>query len=108
MTRLSNRQFPMLEIFSGGSYLKVEDAQLYDQRPFRSMLIRKWVAYMPGKGFHITDLGKSAYREFLNTDIGRKNPHLPLTAYFDPTAYGLRMPSKKARVHMMPKKATAA
>jgi len=97
----------MLEIFSGGQYLSVEDAQLYDQRPFRSMLIRKWISYMPQKGFRITDLGKAAYKEFFNTDIGRKNPTLPLTAYFDPTAYGLR-PSKKAKVHVITRRNRAA
>jgi len=106
VTRLSNRQYPMLEIFSGGSYLKIEDAQLYDQRPFRSMLIRKWISYDPGKGFHITDAGRAAYNEFFNTDIGRKNPALPLTAYFDPTAYGLRLP-KKAKVHVLKRKQAA-
>jgi hypothetical protein len=98
MTRLSNRQFPMLETFVTGVYMSISDAQLYDQRPFRSMLIRRWIAYKPGRGFHITAEGRKAHEEFHHTDIGRKNPRLPLTAYFDPTAYGLRVPEK---VHVM-------
>ena len=46
MTRLSNRQFPMLRLFTEltpGKCLTV--AQAFDQRPLRSMLYRKWVAY---------------------------------------------------------------
>jgi hypothetical protein len=98
MTRLSNRQYPLLETFATGVYMSIEDAQLFDQRPFRSMLIRKWVAYKPGRGFHITTEGRAAREEFLHTDIGRKDPSLPLTAYFDPTAYGLRVPAIPKRI----------
>jgi hypothetical protein len=108
MTRLSNLQFPMLQTFVGGEFMRIEQAMGFDQRPFRSMLIRKWVAYKPGRGFHITKDGSRAYHEFLNTDIARKNPLLPLTAYFDPTAYGLKEPltarataRKKAQVHVI-------
>jgi hypothetical protein len=78
-------------------YMTIDEAQQFDQRPFRSMLIRKWAAYRPGRGFHITREGKQAMLEFLQTDIMRKNPTLPLTAYFDPTAY------ERRRVHIMPK-----
>lgn len=104
MTRLSNRQYPMLRAFidgGAGFYMRIEEAQTYDQRPFRSMLIQKWVAYTPGRGFHITREGRDAWNEFLTTDIARKNPSMPLTAYFDPTAYGLAKP-KRARVHVLP------
>jgi len=77
-------------------HMSVEQAQHWDQRPFRSMLIRKWIVYSPGrKGFHITRDGMQAYNEFLHTDIGRKNVNLPLTAYFDATAYGLHKPVRK-------------
>lgn len=100
MTRLSNRQHPMLEAFvemPSDRYMNVEEAQRYDQRPFRSMLIRGWIAYRPGRGFHITREGRDAWNEFHRTEIWRKNPTLPLTAYFDPTAYGLRVvPRKKS------------
>jgi hypothetical protein len=98
MTRLSNRQFPMLKmLFDNGSdgFMSIDEAQHFDQRPFRSMLIRKWCAYRPGRGFHITKEGKAAMYEFQTTEIVRKNPSLPLTAYFDPTAYGLHVPQRR-------------
>ena len=31
MTRLSNRQYPMLETFITGIYMRVDEAQHYDQ-----------------------------------------------------------------------------
>lgn len=91
MTRLSNLQYPMLETMATGVYLSIAQAQHYDQRPFRSMLMREWIAYKPGRGFHITEAGRKAYNEFHHTSIERRNPTLPLTAYFDPTAYGLTL-----------------
>ena len=97
MTRLSNRQHPMLEAFvelGSQRYMSIEEAQRYDQRPFRSMLIQEWIAYRPGRGFHVTREGIDAWNEFHRTEIWRKNPTLPLTAYFDPTAYGLRVVKK--------------
>lgn len=92
---LSNRQLPMLEALAGTDYMKIDEAQQFDQRPFRSMLIREYAAYTPGKGFHITSKGRDARKTFYETDIVRKNPTLPLTAYFDPAAYGLAAPKKK-------------
>jgi hypothetical protein len=77
-------------------FMSIVDAQRWDQRPFRSMLVQGWVAYRPGRGFHITKTGRAAYHEFLNTDIGRKDATLPLTAYFDAAAYGLK-PSRPAK-----------
>jgi len=56
MTRLSNRQFPMLKAFADRSYMSVESAQLYDQRAFRSMLVRGWITYHAKRGFQITEL----------------------------------------------------
>lgn len=108
MTRLSNRQYPMLRAFIDGGrgfFMAIEEAQTYDQRPFRSMLIQEWVAFSPGRGFHITQKGRDAWAEFLSTDIARKNPSLPLTAYFDPTAYGLSKRKQKADVHALGKSA---
>jgi hypothetical protein len=96
MTRLSNRQFPLLEAFDAVEYMTLDEAAAFDQRPFRSFLIRKYIAWKPSRGFHITQAGKDARKEFYNTDIIRANPNLPLTAYFDPTAYGLK-PRAKAR-----------
>jgi hypothetical protein len=83
------------------SHMSIDDAMLYDQRPFRSMLIQEWIAFRPGRGFHITKKGRAAWEEFERTEIWRKNPTLPLTAYFDPTAYGLKIPERRARVHVM-------
>lgn len=106
MTRLSNRQYPMLQMFATGGtgyHMSIEDAQQWDQRPFRSMLIQKWVVFRPGRGFHITREGLAAYHEFLNTDIARKNASLPLTKYFDATAYGLNKPRRKAKLLEMKK-----
>lgn len=92
MTRLSNRQYPMLEALAAVDYITYSEAQAFDQRPFRSMLIRKYMAYKPGKGFHLTQAGRDARKEFYDTDILRRNRNLPLTAYFDATAYGLTKP----------------
>jgi len=111
MTRLSNRQYPMLRVFIEGGpqfYMSIEQAQRYDQRPFRSMLIRGWIAYRPGKGFHGTREGAAAWVEFHETEIARKNPTLPLTAYFDPTAYGLSKQDAKFTLHQGGKKRSAA
>jgi len=98
MTRLSNRQYPMLKAFADmalGEFMSIEAAKAFDQRPFRSMLIQQWVAFTPRHGFHITKKGREAYREFLMTDIARKNPLAPLTAYFDAAAYGLKLVERK-------------
>ena len=97
MTRLSNRQFPMLRVFveaGPASFMTIEEAQHFDQRPFRSMLIQEWIEFRPTRGFHVTRKGLDAWYEFQSTEIGRKNPGMPLTAYFDPTAYGLRIVKK--------------
>ena len=107
---LSNRQYPMVQAFvDGGShfYMQIEDAQSYDQRPFRSMLIREWVAFRPGHGFYLTREGRDAWHDYHATSIQRKNPALPLTAYFDVTAYRMK-PTKKAVVHVMHKRHRAA
>ena len=94
MTRLSNRQWPMLRALYdlGSGFMSISEAQKFDQRPFRSMLLRKWAAFRPGRGFYITREGRAAMHEFQTTEIFRKDPTLPLTAYFDPTAYGLKPP----------------
>ena len=99
MTRLSTLQYNMLKMFAtenANFYMSITVAQQFDQRPFRSMLLQKWIAYRPAKGFHITREGRTAYAEFETHDVTRKNSSLPLTAYFDPTQYGLR-PSRRLR-----------
>jgi hypothetical protein len=80
-------------------YMSIEEAQRFDQRPFRSMLIQGWAAYRPGRGFHVTREGKEAMLEFLQTDILRKNPTGPLTSYFDPSAHAIT--PRNRRVHVM-------
>jgi len=102
MTRLSNRQYAMLRSFAEEAhdyYMKIEDAARFDQRPFRSMLLRGYITYIPALGFRITKVGGAAWREFLMTDIARKNPGLPLTSYFDPDAYGLKKPPARETGH---------
>jgi hypothetical protein len=83
-------------------YMTIEEAQTFDQRPFRSMLIQGWAAYKPGRGFHVTRAGKEAMLEFLQTDIMRKNPTQPLTAYFDPAAY-----ERKRKPHVIARRGAA-
>ena len=101
MTLLSNRQYAMLQAFlnANSSYMTISHAQAFDQRPFRSMLVRKYIEYTPGRGFHITKKGRNAWMEFTSTDIGRKDARMPLTALFDPTAYVLH---RKDNVKAMP------
>jgi|SRR5215471_10798301 len=87
---LSNRQYPMLQVFMDHGdhwYMSVSQACRYDQRPFRSMLVREWIHYVPGRGFYITKAGKEAWRAFHGTQITRRNPLLPLTSYIDPATY---------------------
>lgn len=96
---LSNRQYPTLKLFfDTPEGLSIEEAQRYDQRPFRSMLYRKYVRYFPSvKRFRITADGRNAYLQFLATDILRKNSFGPLTSYFDPSAYrGLKIVTRAA------------
>jgi hypothetical protein len=83
-------------------FMTMEMAQTYDQRAFRSMLIRKYVSYKPGNGFYLTPKGRDAFDQFFSTDIARKNPELPLTAYFDPNAYQLN------KVHVTSRRKAAA
>jgi hypothetical protein len=97
MVRLSALQFEMLRTVAEdiNRYMSIDAARRYDQRPFRSMLVREYLAYIPGKGFRITETGRTAWHDFRHQSISRKNPALPLTAYFDPVAYGLAAPKKK-------------
>ena len=98
---LSQRQFPLLAMFSqSGFHLSIPQAQAIDQRPFRSALVRGYVAYSPTKkGFYCTQKGRDAWETFNSTPIERKDPMRPLTAYFDPTTYQLggKKPAKRAR-----------
>ena len=95
---LSNRQLPMLEALRSTDYISYQDAQIFDQRPFGSMWRRKYMAFRPGKGFHITEEGRQAWRTFHETEIFRKNPFGPLSSYFDAAAYGLDKPRTKLKL----------
>ena len=97
MTRLSTLQYNMLRMFASEDntfHMSIVNAQKFDQRPFRSMLLQEWVAYRPGRGFHITRKGRDAYVDFQDHDITRKNPDLPLTSYFDMEHYGIKATRK--------------
>lgn len=101
MTTLSNRGYPMLREFhvrGAGHVMSVAEAQHYDQRPFRSMLMRGWIEYSPkAKGFRIIDKGRAAWHEFNATAITRQDPSMPLTAYFDAAAFGLSFQKPKRK-----------
>jgi|SRR5215471_1947417 len=99
MVSLSNRGYPMLKMFfdmRDDEYMSREEAQHWDQRPFRSMLVRGYIRYTLNRGFRITRKGQSALRVFIATDIARKDPTKPLTRYFDLNAYKLRVVKKTA------------
>ena len=91
---LSNRTYPMLRMFAtepADYVMSYETAQQFDQRPFRSMLYRQYITYVPQKnGFRITPVGRKAWTDFEMTEIVRKNIHGPLTAFFDPANYRRR------------------
>jgi hypothetical protein len=92
--RLSNLQFTMLATFAEqplNYHMTIEEAAKFDQRPFRSMLVRQYVVFRPGRGFHLTREGRAAHEDFLTTEIWRKNVNGPLTTYFDPTAYSVHV-----------------
>jgi hypothetical protein len=96
----SGRQLKMLQMFADnreGEYLSYSEAHNFDQRPFRSMLIRQWISYRPGRGFHITREGRAALHRLNETDIARNQGSIsqPLTRYFDAVAYGLDHPNKR-------------
>jgi hypothetical protein len=104
MMQLSALQFPTLRHFvEGKPYLSIEEAQALDQRPFRSMLKRAYVAYRPGRGFHITPEGLQAWDDFRFHNYLRTDPTRPLTAYFDQRAYSLAAP----KVHIIKKRRAA-
>jgi hypothetical protein len=76
-----------------GVYLSIEQAQHFDQRPFRSMLIRGWVAYLPGRGFRLRKAG----RRGMNFTILASNEesHHALGAARRAAAYGLAPARRK-------------
>ena len=100
---LSERGWAMIEMFSAHKYISFEDAHLLDQRPFRSMLIRKYIAFKPGRGFHITKEGEDALYRWYHTVVDqRKDTLAPLTKTFNPQDYRL-----DEKVYVMKKRAAA-
>lgn len=83
---LSNRGYTMLMVFATeNSYYRmtIEQAGQFDQRAFRSMLMREYVVWdRVNKGFRLTSIGRDAFVKFQETDILRKVASLDLTAYF--------------------------
>src|SRR5215471_9772865 len=61
---------------------------------FRDGSVTSWTR------LRITREGREAWEEFQRTEIWRKNPTLPLTAYFDPVAYGL-VATGKSKLHVV-------
>ena len=101
-TTVSNYQLPLLKAFRSVAYMNIEKAMTYDQRAFRSFLIRGWIAFKPGQGFHLTRAGDEAWELLHHTEIKRHDPTRPLTRYFDYVAYGFRDPRlPKPRLHVV-------
>ena len=113
---LSDRQYPMLREFidRGRNFIMpIEEAQVFNQITFRSMLVRQYVRYKPAwndgvgshrGGFVVTTAGRDAFQLFHQSErILRAHPELPLTAYFDPAAYGLDLPGARKSPRSEPK-----
>ena len=98
-TRMSNRQYALLKAFTSKPQMTFAQAAEYDQRAFRSFLIRGYIAYHPHLDhFYVTGDGQEAWRTYQHTDIRRLDPSGPLTAYFDPKLYGLDGLKKKEKL----------
>lgn len=96
---LSNRTFQMLQVFAQEGpdfFMRIEEAQGFDQRPFRALLVHRWIVYRAGRGFHITREGRKAWSDFYAPAINRGEHSLtrPLTTLFNPSAYGLAIVSR--------------
>ena len=118
---LSDLQRPILEEFvSAGvnASLSIEEVGRFDQRGFRSMIYRSekrpdpWVAFRPGRGFHLTSHGRDAWDSYHSRKYLRNDPLGPLTSYFDPVAYGIKPPKQKpatrAKLHVVHHRSGAA
>ena len=107
----SGRQIALLQMLDNlgvNGHVTITEAQTLNQTTFSSALIRGYCVYRatgPNRGFHVTKEGVEALHDFHSADVTRKNPTLPLTSYFDPTAYGLSAPSLKKK---QPEKAAKA
>lgn len=86
---LSPRQYQMLKAFRRARYIGMRGVRMFDQRPLRSMLMRKYVTYSD-TGFHITKAGMEALNTFEEQNILRKDPSRPLTSYFNTRLYHIK------------------
>lgn len=101
---LSDNQNLMLERFATAPanwYLPLSEAYTINQSTLGSFLFQKWVIFDPslGKegGFKCTEAGKErwTHRKEANPYRSEGQFRRPLTSYFNPKAYGLRMVRKK-------------
>lgn len=90
---MSKRQYLLLQAFIDNP-MSIKEAHKINQITFRSFLIRNWIAYTQGRGFHITTEGRNAWYNFHEASIFRKDPTRPLTAYFDQKVYKLHVVRK--------------
>jgi hypothetical protein len=86
-TAISNRQYSLLKEFIRKPKQEIDLGRLWDQRAFRSFLVRDWITYKPTQGFLLTEKGFAAWKLFEATDIRRVDPQAPLTRYFDAAHY---------------------
>ena len=105
--KMSNRQLAMLEGLAAVDYMSIEEAQAWDQRAFKSMLLREYAVYAPRKGFHLTAAGRAAQHDFYGCDILRKDRTRPMTSYFDASLYGLTPRKKREPVREIRSKGAA-
>jgi hypothetical protein len=88
--RISNRQYVLLREFAKVGNMTMVQAQEWDQRAFRSFLVRGWLAWNQSKGFVLSPDGYAALEAFHRTDIRRADPTRPITRYFDSKLYKMK------------------
>jgi hypothetical protein len=95
----------MLRTFAneGEQYrMNIADAGVFDQRPFRSMLMRQYVVWdrrpnNHGKvGFKLTADGRQAFLDFETTNILRRVASMQLTSYFQVPRSALQLVKRAA------------
>lgn len=104
---LSDYQEKVLERFATARsnwYMPLSEAHTIKQGTFRSMLVQQWIAFHrelgEEGGFQVTEAGKERWLRRKEINVFRSEAQFsrPLTAYFDPKAYGLRVVHKRKNV----------
>lgn len=98
--RLSlDRQLPLFEKFASAESISEEEAQTLNQGTLRSLGVRGWIR-KAGRRFIITREGKEAWEDARVAKIYRSEAQCtrPLSAYFDPDAYALKVVHRKKKV----------